>query len=101
MRTAIVVAVLAAVIAVILCLAAGDAGGPNAWVVICLAAAAAYGLVAIGLVLVYKGARVFNFAQGEFGPLAAFIVFVLLEQVTSPKVPYWAAALIAVFAVTL
>ena len=101
MRTAIVVAVLAAVIGVILFLGAGDDAGPNASVVIGLVTGAAYGLVAIGLVLVYKGARVFNFAQGEFGTLAAFIVFVLLEQVTSPKVPYWAAALIAVFAVTL
>lgn len=36
---------------------------------------AIYGLVAIGLVLVYKGARVFNFAQGEFGTVAVFVAW--------------------------
>ena len=48
-----------------------------------VATGAIYGLVALGLVLVYKGSRVFNFAQGEFGTIAAFMVFVLIEQVTS------------------
>jgi branched-chain amino acid transport system permease protein len=51
---------------------------------------ALYGLLAVGLVLVYKGARVFNFAQGEFGTVAAFIMFVLLEQAGLP----FAAALL-------
>ncbi len=40
---------------------------------------ALYGLLAVGLVLVYKGARVFNFAQGEFGTIAAYVVFSLSE----------------------
>ena len=31
----------------------------------------AYGLVALGLVLIYKSSGVFNFAQGEFGTVAA------------------------------
>ncbi|MBI4259801.1 MAG: branched-chain amino acid ABC transporter permease [Actinobacteria bacterium] len=39
---------------------------------------AVFGLLAVGLVLVYKGARVFNFAQGEFGTVAAFTVWALL-----------------------
>lgn len=38
---------------------------------------AVYGLVAVGLVLVYKGARVFNFAQGEFGTVAAYVLWSL------------------------
>ncbi len=38
---------------------------------------ALYGLLAVGLVLVYRGARVFNFAQGEFGTIAAFVTFSL------------------------
>lgn len=33
---------------------------------------APYALLGLGIVLVYKGSRVFNFAQGEFGTLAAF-----------------------------
>lgn len=36
-----------------------------------------YGLVALGIVLVYKGTRVFNFAQGEFGTVAMYILFLL------------------------
>lgn len=100
MRTAIVAAVIAAVVGIILVLGSGDTGSPNASLVIGLLTGAAYGLVAIGLVLVYKGARVFNFAQGEFGTIAAFIVYVLIEQLESP-LPYWAAIPIAVVAVVL
>jgi branched-chain amino acid transport system permease protein len=40
---------------------------------------ATYGMVAMGLVLVYKGTRVFNFAQGEFGTIGAFLVYWLFE----------------------
>jgi branched-chain amino acid transport system permease protein len=98
MRTAIVSAVIAAIVAVILFLGAGDETGPNAFIVIGITTGAAYGLLAIGLVLVYKGTRVFNFAQGEFGTLAAFIVYVLIEQVTSPEIPYGVAILVAIAA---
>jgi len=101
MRTAIVAAVIAAVVGIILVLGSGDDTGPNAPLIIGLLTGAAYGLVAIGLVLVYKGARVFNFAQGEFGTLAAFIVYVLIEQVRSPEIPYWAAIVVAVVSVVL
>ena len=101
MRTAIVTGAIAAVVAVILFAGSGDATGPNAFVVIGVSQGAVFGLVALGLVLVYKGARVFNFAQGEFGSVAAFIVYVLLEQVKSPKFPYWAAALIAIASAVL
>jgi branched-chain amino acid transport system permease protein len=48
---------------------------------------ATYGLLAVGLVLVYKGVRVFNFSQGEFGTVAAFIAFALIEA----DLPVWVA----------
>src|SRR5688572_1418217 len=91
MRTGIVVGITTALLALVLLLGAGDDGGPNAYVVIGIATGALYGLVALGLVLVYKGSRVFNFAQGEFGTVAAFTVYILVEQVTSMKIPYGVA----------
>ncbi len=33
-----------------------------------------YALIALGFVIIYKGSRIFNFAQGEFVMLAAYIV---------------------------
>jgi len=36
---------------------------------------AAYGLVAVGLVLIYKSSRVFNFAAGEFATVGAFATY--------------------------
>jgi branched-chain amino acid transport system permease protein len=45
---------------------------------------ALYGMLAVGLVLVYKGVRVFNFAQGEFGTVAVFAAYGLLEGVGLP-----------------
>lgn len=50
------------------------------------------GLLAIGIVLVYKGSRVFNFAQAEFGTIAAFLLYFLLEV---GKLPYPLAAILA------
>lgn len=101
MRTGIVVGVTAALLGLILILGAGDDAGPNAYVVIGVATGAIYGLVALGLVLVYKGSRVFNFAQGEFGTVAAFTVYVLIEQVTSVKIPYALAVVAALIVAVL
>ena len=42
---------------------------------------APYSLLALGLVLVYKGSRVFNFAQGEFGTVGAFVALLLQSHV--------------------
>lgn len=98
MRTGIVVGVTGALLALVLLLGAGDDAGPNAYIVIGIAVGSMYGLVALGLVLVYKGSRVFNFAQGEFGTVAAFVAYVLMEQVTSVDIPYWAALPAAVLA---
>ena len=89
MRTGIVVGATCALLGLILILGAGDDAGPNAYVVIGVATGALYGLVALGLVLVYKGSRVFNFAQGEFGTVGAFVTYVFLEQVL--QVPYYIA----------
>lgn len=46
---------------------------------------ATYGMIAVGLVLVYKGTRVFNFMQGEFGTIAAYTLWAL---VVNAGVPY-------------
>lgn len=50
---------------------------------------AIYGLVALGITLVYKKSEVLNFAHGEVGMLGAFIFYVLsVEQ----HLPYIVAA---------
>ena len=46
-------------------------GEENA-LIIGLTTGSAYGMVALGLVLIYKSSGVFNFAQGEFGTVALF-----------------------------
>jgi branched-chain amino acid transport system permease protein len=43
-----------------------------------------YGLVALGLVLIYKSSGIFNFAQGEFGTVSVFALYLLLSK----NVPY-------------
>jgi branched-chain amino acid transport system permease protein len=37
----------------------------------------AYGLLALGLVLVYKSSGIFNFAQAEFGTVAVYFLYIL------------------------
>ena len=56
---------------------------------------AIYGLLAVGIVLVYKGVRVFNFAQGEFGTVAAFVTFALFDEAGLPYAAAMAAGLVA------
>lgn len=49
---------------------------------------AVYGLLGLGLVLLYKSNRVFNFAQAEFGSCAAFaMLFAYTGQFGLPKMP--------------
>jgi branched-chain amino acid transport system permease protein len=48
-------------------------------------------LMALGLVLVYKTTRTFNFAQGEFGTLGAYVAYAALGA----SLPYWAAIALA------
>ena len=50
-----------------------------------------YGLVALGFVLIYKGTRIFNFAQGELLVLGAFFCWALLVQA---RMPLWASVLL-------
>lgn len=47
--------------------------------VIGLIVGAGYGLMALGVVLIYKASRRFNFAQGEFGTIATFMVWGILD----------------------
>jgi branched-chain amino acid transport system permease protein len=59
---------------------------------------AAFGLVAIGLVMIYKSSRVFNFAAGEFATLGAFGTYI---GVRTLNLPYLLAGLLGVAAGTL
>ncbi|MGH2740506.1 MAG: branched-chain amino acid ABC transporter permease [Actinomycetota bacterium] len=66
--------------------------------VIGIANGAIYGLLAVGIVLVYKGSRVLNFAQGEFGTLGLYLAWVLI---TKQGWPWLAGAVVAVAVVVL
>jgi branched-chain amino acid transport system permease protein len=43
-----------------------------------------YGLVALGIVLLYRSSRVLNFAHGDLATLAAFVAFTLLLRLQPP-----------------
>ena len=66
-------------------------------IVIGLVQGGTYGLIALGLVLVFKGSRVLNFAQAEMGTASLYITVTLTEH----GVPYWAGALAALAAAIL
>ena len=60
---------------------------------------ALYGLLGLGLVLLYKGNRIFNFAQGEFGTVAALTTYAFtIGFGVAPKVPYLVAVLFGLIA---
>jgi branched-chain amino acid transport system permease protein len=69
-RGALVGAIVALAVATVLL-----AAGQEATLVIGVITGAGYGLVALGLVLIYKSSGVFNFAQGEFGTVAVFALY--------------------------
>jgi branched-chain amino acid transport system permease protein len=52
-----------------------------------------YGLIALGIVLVYKGSRVLNFAQAEIGNLALYVAALLSGD---RRYPYWIGAVCAI-----
>lgn len=52
-----------------------------------------YALIALALVLIYKGAKLLNLAQGELVTIAAYFSFAILSQI---EIPYLAALLPAV-----
>jgi branched-chain amino acid transport system permease protein len=81
-------AVLTAGVALLVLLLATDL---RQALVIGLTNGAMYGLVALGLVLIYKSSGIFNFAQGEFGTVAIYILWLLLGR----NVPYVFSVLLA------
>ena len=91
-RRGLVAGVAVAVALVALLVATGE----DSALVIGATTGSAYGLVALGLVLVYKSSGVFNFAQGEFGTVALYALY-LLDFETS----YWLAFLGALAAAVL
>lgn len=93
MRTAIVTGSLVALLTLGLVVGNGMENGPNPFITLGVMNGAVFGLVALGLVLVYKGTRVFNFAQGEFGTLAAYFLFM---GINDWGMPYGLAILIAI-----
>jgi branched-chain amino acid transport system permease protein len=89
--TAIAVGVAAALVAT----------GSSQALVIGVITGAGYGLVALGLVLVYKSSGVFNFAQGEFGTVAIYALYRVHDKIGIPLIPAIAIALAASVAMAL
>jgi len=87
MRRGVLASVALAVAIAVLLIAEGSQGRQT--LVIGVVAGSGYGLVALGLVLVYKSSGVFNFAQGEFGTIAVFALW----AAHSAGVPYFFAML--------
>src|SRR3712207_5538217 len=79
MRTAIVTGVIALLCFAIWLFGRNVEAGPVISLGSGLVAGALFGLVALGIVLVYKGTRVFNFMQGEFGSLGAYFMFMFVQ----------------------
>ncbi len=91
-RSGAVITVLVTLAVVVVLIAAGEKSS----VVIGVTIGSAYGLVALGLVLIYKSSGVFNFAAGEFGTVALYVLY-LLDFETN----YWIALLGALVAAGL
>ena len=89
----VLVVTAAIVVALVVVLAAA---GEKESLVIGLIAGSAYGLLALGLVLIYKSSGIFNFAQGEFGTVAVFVLYLLHF-----RVPYGVAMVGALAAAVL
>jgi branched-chain amino acid transport system permease protein len=89
--TAIAVALAAALVAT----------GSSQALVIGIITGAGYGLVALGLVLVYKSSGVFNFAQGEFGTVAIYALYRVHDKIGIPLIPAIVIALAASVAMAL
>ena len=47
-----------------------------------------YGLIAMGFVIVYRSANVFNMAYGQFAVLGAFIAWTFIGSPSAPKMPF-------------
>jgi branched-chain amino acid transport system permease protein len=67
-----------------------------------IANGAAYGLLGLGLVLLYKSNRIFNFAQGEFATIGAIVTYVFYAGTgVLPKLPFGVAAVLGLLASVL
>jgi branched-chain amino acid transport system permease protein len=67
-----------------------------------IANGAAYGLIGLGLVLLYKSNRIFNFAQGEFATVAAIVTYVFYAGTGGlPKLPFGIAVVLGLLAAVL
>lgn len=95
-RSALVGTVIAVVIAALMI-----ARGQKQALVIGVITGAGYGLVALGLVLIYKSSGVFNFAQGEFGTVAVFTLYGVHDLAGVPLVPAMLVGLAAGAAMAL
>ena len=95
-RRGVLVAAVAAVAAAAGMVATGRLSQFNAAqaLVIGIISGAGYGLVALGIVLIYKSSRVFNFAQGEFGTVAAYVLW-RAHTLGVPYIPALALGLLA------
>lgn len=61
-----------------------------------------YGLVALGIVLIYRSNRIFNFAQAEFGSVGAFVALAFIKGLGPfPRLPYPVALLFGVVGAAL
>jgi branched-chain amino acid transport system permease protein len=60
-----------------------------------------YGLMAVGLVLVFKGTRVLNFAQVEVGTLSLYAAYEVTEQQGAPWIVGALAAVVLALAIGL
>ncbi|MCA1838705.1 MAG: branched-chain amino acid ABC transporter permease [Actinomycetota bacterium] len=58
-----------------------------------------YGLLAVGLVLIYRGSRVLNFAQGELGTFGLFVASFAVKELHLPWIAAAAVALVVVGAI--
>ena len=54
-----------------------------------------YGLLAVGIVLVYKGARIVNFAQAEIGTLCLFVAYYVVDEREGLGLPWVLGAIAA------
>jgi branched-chain amino acid transport system permease protein len=48
---------------------------------------ALYGLIAMGFVIIYRGARVFNMAYGQFAVIGTYIAWTFLGSPNAPRLP--------------
>lgn len=54
-----------------------------------------YGLLAVGIVLVYKGARIINFAQAEIGTFSLYVAYFVIDKDDGFGLPWALGALAA------